>query len=405
MGKRVKKSLRYWKDTMNNVCMIAYSNLPSDVRIKREAEALIEKGYSVDVICLTGDNESDYEIYNGVNIYRLNMGKKRGGMSSYLFEYNKFIVYSMIKLLKLNKKRKYSHVHVHNPPDTLVFAALPLKLFQNITLVLDVHDPMPEIFASRFEKKMDSLLVKSIKSLEYLCCRLSNKVITVNDTIVDNFQKNGINNVFVVMNSPDENLFTEEKRTTSKEDLDLYGKFVVLYEGSIMKRRGLHTLVDAIDQIKEDIPNICCLIVGDGDYLAAVQNKVNELRLDGQVRLLGRRPIEEMPEYIAVSDVCVIPFTDAPINNIGTPNKLFEYMIYEKPIVVPKLKAMSELLSEDECLFFEPGNPQDLAKCILEVYTEPNELTKIIVNYKKVYKACKWNVMKQRLYDCYNGIQ
>ena len=404
MGTRVKKSLKRWKDIMNNVCMIAYSNLPSDVRIKREAEALIEKGYSVDIICLTGENESKYEKHNGVNIHRLNIGKKRGGMSSYLLEYNKFIIYSMVKLLKLNKKRKYSHVHVHNPPDTLVFAALPLKILQDVNIILDVHDPMPEIFASRFEKNMDSLLVRSIKALEYFCCRLSNKVITVNDTIVDNFQKKGINNVFVVMNSPDENLFTEEKRATSKEDLDVYGKFVVLYEGSIMKRRGLQILVDAINEIKTEIPNICCLIVGDGDYLATIQNKVDELKLEDHVRLLGRRPVEEMPEYIAVSDVCVIPFTDAPINNIGTPNKLFEYMIYEKPIIVPKLKAMSELLSEDECLFFEPGNSQDLAKCIHKVYSEPNEINKIIVSYKKVYKECEWNVMKQRLFDCYNGI-
>lgn len=310
----------------------------------------------------------------------------------------------MIKLLKLNKKRKYSHVHVHNPPDTLVFAALPLKLLKNVTLILDVHDPMPEIFASRFEKNMDSLVVKSIKLLEYFCCRLSNKVITVNDTIFDNFQESGINNVFVVMNSPDENLFTKKKRTTCKEDFGLQGKFIVLYEGSIMKRRGLQTLVDAINHIKDEIPNICCLIVGDGDYLATIKNKVNELKLDDQVQLLGRRPVEEMPEYIAISDVCVIPFTDTPINNIGTPNKLFEYMIYEKPIIIPKLKAMSELLSEDECLFFNPGDSQDLAKCIHKVYSEPNEIIKIIINYKKVYNACEWNVMKQRLYDCYNEI-
>ena len=191
--------------------MIAYSNLPADVRIKREAEALIERGYCVDIICLTEENESNYEKHNDINIYRLNLDKKMGGITSYLFEYNKFIFHSMIKLLKLNKKRKYSHVHVHNPPDTLVFAALPLKLLKNVTLILDVHDPMPEIFASRFEKNMDSLVVKSIKLLEYFCCRLSNKVITVNDTIFDNFQESGINNVFVVMNSPDENLFTKKK--------------------------------------------------------------------------------------------------------------------------------------------------------------------------------------------------
>jgi glycosyltransferase involved in cell wall biosynthesis len=382
--------------------MLAYSNMPSDVRIIREAEALVEKGNNVDIICLRDKNDEEFENYNNINIYRVNLKKMRGGMGTYLWNYNLFVFLSMFKLLKLNKKRKYSHIHIHNPPDNLIFAALPLKLFQNIEIILDVHDPMPEIFASRFEKNMNSLSVKSIRFLEYMCCKLSDKIITVNDTIRNNFNAMGIDNVFVVMNSPDDNLFTEEKRTTPKEKFGMVERFVVLYEGSIMKRRGLHILVEAVYMLKDKIPNISCIIVGNGDYLIDLQNKVHEFGLEKHVKLLGQRPVEEMPEYVAISDVCVIPFTNAPINNIGTPNKLFEYMIYDKPIIVPRLQAMSEILSEDKCLFFEPENSCDLAKCIMQVFTSDDEINDRISRTKEVYKKYKWSVMKRVLYECYN---
>lgn len=374
--------------------------MPIDVRIKREAEALYEKGFSIDIICLRGKNESFFQEYDGYNVHRLNLNYKETGSLSYVDSYGRFFFKSMFKLFELDKKQNYDVIHVHNPPDFLVLTALPLKILRNTNIILDIHDPLPEIFASRFEKSMDSNFVKFLKKVQYICCRSADKIITVNDTIKNDLSSRGISNIFVVMNSPDEKLFDASRRSTSKKEFNLDDRFIVLYEGSIMKRRGLQFLVEAINLLKEEIPHICCLIAGNGDYFDKIASQIKYFDLEEHVIMLGHRPVEYMPKYISIADICVIPFSKAPINNIGTPNKLFEYMIYDKPIIIPKLQAMSELLSENDCFFFEPGNSEDLAAQILEIYHLLNS-SQFFPHYKSIYEKCKWDLMKKKLYECY----
>lgn len=385
-----------------NVCMLAYSTYPADVRIKREAEALVNKGYKVDIICLRGKKEIACESVNGVAIYRVPLNKKRGGVSTYLYSYSAFIIIAAIKLWGLFIEKKYSFIHLHNPPDYLILPALPLKFINGTKLILDIHDPMPEIFASRFELSTESISFRLMQSLEWFCCKISDKTITVNQTIKDNLINMGINDIYVVMNSADETLFTEEKKKTSKEKFGLSDRFVVLYEGSIMKRRGLDILIDSIVMAKEKIPNIYCAIIGDGDYLPHLRQRVNKLGLENIIGLPGRRPVEEMPEYVAISDVCVIPFTKSPINQIGVPNKLFEYLVYGKPTIVPKLLAMSRILSEEECLFFEPEDANSLSDRILEVYNNPERIKDLARNSREIFEKYSWEIMKERLYECYS---
>ncbi|WP_407356700.1 glycosyltransferase family 4 protein [Methanolobus sp. WCC5] len=385
---------------MKNICMIAFSHLPMDVRIKREAEALSDSGYSVDIICLKGKDEQSFQDYDGFSVHRIDLTYNKIGAFSYIGSYGLFSIKSMIKLIQLNKKQKYDTIHVHNPPDFLVLTAFPFKLLNRTRVILDIHDPFPEIFASRFERKMDSTFVHFLKKIQYICCIAADRIITVNDTIKNDLSSRGISNIFVVMNSPDEKLFDSSKRYTSKAEFNLEGKFIILYEGSIMKRRGLQILVEAVDSLKVEIPNICCLIAGDGDYFDTILSMIKDKSLEDYVIMLGHKPVEYMPKYVSIADICVIPFTDAPINDIGTPNKLFEYMIYDKPIIVPKLRAMSDLLSEDDCFFFEPGNYKDLASQIVKIRNLV-ESSQFIPIYKPVYEKCKWDLMKLKLLECY----
>jgi len=53
------------------IAMVSLSYYPSDVRPRREAEALVDEGYFVDMICLRDKNEPKYEIINGVHVYRV----------------------------------------------------------------------------------------------------------------------------------------------------------------------------------------------------------------------------------------------------------------------------------------------------------------------------------------------
>ena len=83
---------------MARIAMIVFSSYPLDVRVRREAEALYEAKNAVDVFCRTSRGEVSSENVNGIQTYRVKIGRKRSGKLSYLYEYFQFFLWSFSKI-------------------------------------------------------------------------------------------------------------------------------------------------------------------------------------------------------------------------------------------------------------------------------------------------------------------
>ena len=94
-----------------------------------------------------------------------------------------------------------------------------------------------------------------------------------------------------------------------------------------------------------------------------------------------------LSRYISVSDLCIIPFLDTNVNRRGVPNKLFEYIVHDKPVLSSRLKGISRTFNEDEVIFFEPGNAEDLASKLRWCYEHRDELVNITQKAKDRYFA------------------
>jgi hypothetical protein len=70
---------------MKSVCMLLQNPYDIDVRVRRKAEALVAAGYSVDVLALRASHAEKSYILNGVNVYTVAVGKKRGTLLRYVF--------------------------------------------------------------------------------------------------------------------------------------------------------------------------------------------------------------------------------------------------------------------------------------------------------------------------------
>ncbi len=77
-------------------------------------------------------------------------------------------------------KRRYDLVHVHNMPDVLVFSALVPKLL-GAKVILDLHDPMPELMMTIFGLRENSRSVRLLKILEKWSLGCADAVLTVNE--------------------------------------------------------------------------------------------------------------------------------------------------------------------------------------------------------------------------------
>ena len=162
------------------LAVLLFSYYPADVRPRRAAEALVNEGMQVELFCLRKSKDEPLrERFNGVDIIRLPLRRHRGGAVTYFLRYATFI-FGAFSLLTLRSLRRCPDlVHTHNMPDVLVFSALIPKLL-GAKVILDLHDPMPELMMTIFRLKPDSPGVRLLKWLERRSIAFADTVLTVN---------------------------------------------------------------------------------------------------------------------------------------------------------------------------------------------------------------------------------
>ncbi len=114
--------------TKSNICMIAYSDYNQDARIKSYIRILKNAGHSVDLLALKDGCSKAVEHFEGYSLYRLSDKYRGGNHLLYAYSYLKFFLLAFFLLNRLDTKKKYTAIHVHNMPNFLVFAAILQRL-------------------------------------------------------------------------------------------------------------------------------------------------------------------------------------------------------------------------------------------------------------------------------------
>ena len=226
------------------VCMIAYTNYVIDARVRREAETLASQGY--DVRCLTTRNGSASKTFNleGVEVRELSVARYRGkSFLAYIGSYVSFLVVASAACARLLFEERLDVVHVHNLPDFLVFAGL-LPRLRGSKVVLDVHDSVPETFATKFSGR--SWLMKALCLEERVSALVAHRVICVNHPQREALVARGIpcTKTFVSMNVPDPRIFGSS--SIGRRQGDVASGFNLVYHGTMAERLGVDLLIRAV---------------------------------------------------------------------------------------------------------------------------------------------------------------
>lgn len=404
--KQLPRKMTIKEINKNNVCMFAYRPIPKFMNRLKVAQSVNLNGYNVDFICPKDYNETDNETLSNVNIYRTKdqLGSWKG-YSDRLLKYLSFTYNTCLKIKELNKSKHYYYYHIHTPPDFLIISVIPYKLIYGSKIILDLHDMLPETVESNLKGLKKSIFLLLAIFIEKISVYLSDAIICTNlydKEIV--ISRNNINpdKIYVVMNVPNPNqtglIYAEKK------DFNLEDKFVVLFEGTVWERRGIQTVVEAVELLQNQLPALF-VIVGDGPYLNQLKEIVEKKDISTHVKFTGWVNQNDLSRYISISDIGVIPFLRTKVNERGVPNKLFEYIIHDKPVCASNLKGMNSTFSKEEIMFFEPGNAKDLAAKIEWCYNNPDLVSEMKTKAKKRYlQEYTWDQMEKELRRCYNNI-
>lgn len=381
--------------------MVVHAYYPlGETRVEREAMALIDRGYEVDVICLRNAGERVVDTEDGVTIYRLPVKRHKGkGVAIQLIEYLSFFILAFFKLTALHLRRRYRVVQVHNLPDFLIFAALAPKL-TGARLLLDLHDLMPEFYAARFGDTMTSWPVHLIRWQEKLSCRFADHVVTVTELWRSVLVERGVpdEKSSVVMNVADDRIFHQDVATNSSAPKNNH--FHLIYHGSITQRYGIDLIIRAVHLVRNKIPQIHLTVHGAGEYRNALIALVEKLHLEEQVNFSTHFvPTAELPKLISEANVGVVPYRRDVFTDGILPTKLMEYVALGIPVIAARTSAIAAYFDDRMVQFFTPEDYEDLADCIVTLYHDRERMVQLAQEADKFNQRYNWKKLSAEYVD------
>jgi glycosyltransferase involved in cell wall biosynthesis len=389
------------------VGMVVFSSYPADPRPRRAAEALLKEGMHLDLICEADEKLPKRDTLGGMEIFRVPIRHHRGSKLSYACQYCAFILMSASILAWRSLRRRYDLIYIHNMPDILVLSALLPKAL-GAKVILDQHDPMPELMMTIFNLEEDSLVVRVIRTLEKWSIACANLVITVNVACKRIFAARSCSpeKIGVVMNSPDGEIFPYRAARSYPMSERASGKpFVIMYHGSLVGRNGLDVAVDALARVRKSVPSAELRVYGRGTpFLEQVLEKARSMRLESCIRYLGPKRLEELVEDIENCDVGIIPNQRNRFTDINTPTRIFEYLALGKPVIAPRTPGIQDYFDPESLLFFEAGNAEELAERIEYVYSHSRQAIEVAERGQRIYLAHTWQEERQTLVNLVSGL-
>ena len=281
-------------------------------------------------------------------------------------------------------------------PDVLVFGAIVPKLL-GAKIILDLHDPMPELMQTIFKLPEESFSVVVLKRLEKWSIRFADLVLTVNLACKKIYSSRSCqpDKIKVVINSPDDEIFRFRRGSAS----EVNGKngngsdpFVILYHGSLVRRNGFDLAMESLEKVKKTISSVRLRVCGERtDFFEQVMESARQRGLDGNVDYLGVRDLKGIVEAIEECDLGIIPNHRNIFTEINTPTRIFEYLALAKPVIAPKAKGIQDYFGDNDLIFFELGNADDLARKIEFAYSHPEEVADTVKRGQEVYLSHTWS--------------
>lgn len=387
-----------------NILMIAYTKYSCDSRVRREAETLVShQDFEVTfIVPKEGDLPRNYRM-DGVNVVELDIKQYQGkSKKSYMLSYLKYLVLAFISCTRLFFARKVDVVHVHNMPDFLVYAAMIPRLFGK-KVILDVHDSVPETYATKFGRE-SNVLFKLFCWEEALSCWFAHKIICVNHTQMDLLVERGIpaQKMTISMNVPDHKRFS--LKDYDNDIVKSSTNFNLVYHGTIVKRLGIDLTIQAVAKLKDKIPGLKFYVFGDGDDRNEFIELSKSLGVDKYVHFRKFVPIESLPSTLENMHLGVVSNRKSIATEIMLPVKMLEYVALNIPVVAPRLRTIQYYFSEDMVCYFDPESIDDLARAILELYNDESKRTAQVQMAREFINKYGWENHQMDLINLYKKL-
>ena len=373
------------------ICMLAYSFYENDSRIKQYANALVERGDAVDVIALRRPGQPAHSVLNGVNVFRIQTRTvNERGPFTYLFRIIRFLLLSAGFIAWRHASHRYKLIHVHSVPDFLVFAAVVPKMF-GTPVILDIHDVLPELYASKFHVGLDSFPFRCLVLVERWSIAFADHVIVANHLWCERVAARcgHPEKCSPIRNYPPLGLFSPQVRARTA------GKFLITYPGSLNWHQGVDVAIAAFARIKDQIPDAEFHIYGEGPAKESLIQLAQTLGLHDRIIFHGLVPTEDIVKVMANTDLAIEPKrAGSQFGNEALSMKIFEFMAVGVPLVVSRTRIHQYYYADSLVCYYDDDNDEQLAANILFLRSNSSRRQQQVSNALQYVEAHSWSVEK-----------
>ncbi len=362
--------------------MLLNAPYPADIRVKKEADALIGAGFIIHLMCLRKKNQVATEIFEGLRLHRIDAGKNNYHLAFWDVVMSLNFVHP--RFLRAGKRllasEKFDFIHVHDLP--LNGTALALRKHFGVKVVSDFHENYPEALRTWFKwKKNPVVRLKNYLFMnperwarfEKRTCQQADHLIAVVEEMKERLlQTSGVapEKITVVTNTEDKNFVLQPLDTHIYGNLS--GKFIITYSGGIGPHRGVDVAIRAM-KLLQDETDIHLAVVGFGSkaVMESLYELVKELNLSN-VRFFGYQPFSVFYSFMKMASVNVIPHQSNGHTDNTVPHKLFQGMMAGKPLLVSSSAPLKRLVEKHHAgVVFTAGDFADFAEKARWLYHHP----------------------------------
>ena len=371
------------------VISIVLNNFKNDSRVLKENISLQKVGYDVHVVAIHEEELKEHDEVQNIPVHRIKL-KTRGWSKKKLVQLIKYIEF----IYKTVKHYKNSDIVHCNDLNSLPIGVI-IKLFFNhdSKIVYDAHEYETEL------NGLSGIQKKLVKWLEGRLIKYADKVITVSDSIANEYVKlYGIEKPALVLNTPS---YKEiQKKNILREALDIKeNQTIFLYQGGLSRGRGIEILLEAFKNINDK--NSVIVFMGYGPLESLIQTISQEYK---NVYFHQAVAPDILLEYTNSADFGISTIEDTCLSyRYCLPNKMFEYLMAEIPVIVSNLYEMKRLVESNNIgTVAKENTPEGLKEAIEEAMKlDKDELKTNIQKLKTIYN---WEEQEKVLLEVYNEI-
>jgi len=355
---------------------------PENFRVNDLSTGLVQKGHRVTILtgipnypngkfyCGYNFIKNKRQSYQGAQVIRVPViPRGKGGNFNLVLNYLSFIVFGLL-FAPFVCREKYDVIFVYGiSPILTAIPAIFLKKILKVPLVLYVLDLWPESISAVGAVK-SPLFLNIVKKIVYFIYKRCDQILVSSPGFIKRIKEMGIDESKINYwpQWAESNYEIVAVKENSTESQEMPSGFRIMFAGNIGAAQGFKTIIEAADKLK-NYANIHWVIIGDGRIKPWVEDQVRLRKLENTVHLLGKRPVEAMPNYFVLADVLLVSLKKDPIFALTLPAKIQSYMACGRPILACLDGEGARVIQESKAGFSCPAdNHELLSEHVLKMY-------------------------------------